>query len=525
MQQRRISGEMLNDLARIMVSVGEEGAKGYKGMRMVKSAAIPYIILNRNIRVSKTFKMQMQFGEIHSMRKILSIVFLVGIGCPSFGEESGAVIPSVTEFAVVDDSLPDREIDLFQELLLIAQKVDPSVDVQKNLNILDALAERIKSKIAHTKKGSKIVDAMAEILFQEEIFCAANLSQNGIDNICIDRLLSEKKGDCLFLTLLYLGLGKRLGLPFYGVMVYNPYHTLVYYNDKKEAFFVEAVCKGIRRSEVWYTTEPYNEQPYIVMSNREFRSVLYTELANYVFGLNQIQAAIPIYELALKYDPQNAVPYSYLCAMYSILNQIEPAIQYGRKSVEYQPNFSLAQYHLGNALQIARQYDESIQSFQEAVRIEPKMATAYNNMGISYEKTGKIEEAIASYQKALEANPNFDLSLVNLGNNLIRKNRLNEAVPYYKKYLEIRPDSFEVNQTLASALCQLKRFQEAIPYLQKTMSLKPDDAFTYHLFAYCYLNGNDYSKAWEAVYQCQNHGGSLPPDFLQVLKKQSGWEN
>jgi regulator of sirC expression with transglutaminase-like and TPR domain len=130
----------------------------------------------------------------------------------------------------------DAAIDLLQGALLIASTAYPDLDMSHSLAQLDALAGRVRALLTlpdpHTSPQfppevdiMAVLRAMNQILFEEEHFQGNRSDYFNPDNSFFNRVLEEHKGIPITLSLLYIEVGKRVGIQLAGVAL--PYQFMV----------------------------------------------------------------------------------------------------------------------------------------------------------------------------------------------------------------------------------------------------------------------------------------------------------
>lgn len=139
----------------------------------------------------------------------------------------------------------DAAIDLLQGALLIASTAYPDLDMNQITAQLDALARRVREVLAlpdppapqapqdpHTRPQlpaetdhMAVLQAMNQVLFQEEHFHGNRTDYFNPDNSFFNRVLEERTGIPITLSLLYIEVGKRVGIEIQGVAL--PYQFVV----------------------------------------------------------------------------------------------------------------------------------------------------------------------------------------------------------------------------------------------------------------------------------------------------------
>ncbi|HEX5692391.1 MAG TPA: transglutaminase-like domain-containing protein, partial [Roseiflexaceae bacterium] len=122
---------------------------------------------------------------------------------------------------------PDPQIDLAEAALCIAWEDQGAAEVRKSLHTLDMLAAEFKARTPRASDPHAIVGALNQFLFTELGFHGNTWSYGDPANSFLDRVLETRTGLPITLSLVYIELGARLGLPLVGLAL--PGHFLVRY--------------------------------------------------------------------------------------------------------------------------------------------------------------------------------------------------------------------------------------------------------------------------------------------------------
>jgi regulator of sirC expression with transglutaminase-like and TPR domain len=138
---------------------------------------------------------------------------------------------------------PEERIDLAEGALLIAKHVTTHLDVERYLARIDELAQRLRARIGEGDTQSQRIVALNRFLFEEQGF-APNV-ENYFDprNSFLDQVLERKLGIPISLSLLYIEVGRRIGLTLHGVSF--PGHFLVKCTLEEGIVVLDPYCGGI----------------------------------------------------------------------------------------------------------------------------------------------------------------------------------------------------------------------------------------------------------------------------------------
>jgi regulator of sirC expression with transglutaminase-like and TPR domain len=141
---------------------------------------------------------------------------------------------------LVGQQVEDEKIDLLCAALAIARLEYPALEIKPYIAKVDALAARVKQKVAEARADGLDLDdpevavevnigALNDVLFEEE-----GLRGNAEDyydprNSFINDVLDRKVGIPITLALVYMEVGRRVGVPLFGVGM--PGHFLLKHYD------------------------------------------------------------------------------------------------------------------------------------------------------------------------------------------------------------------------------------------------------------------------------------------------------
>lgn len=119
----------------------------------------------------------------------------------------------------------DLRIDLARCCLLVAEDVYPDLDVEHYLAELERLALRLRAKLPQTVGTEERVMALNQFLFEELGYRGNVDDYYDPRNSYLNEVLERRTGIPITLAIVYMELGRRIGLPLEGVSF--PGHFLV----------------------------------------------------------------------------------------------------------------------------------------------------------------------------------------------------------------------------------------------------------------------------------------------------------
>jgi regulator of sirC expression with transglutaminase-like and TPR domain len=322
-------------------------------------------------------------------------------------------------------SLPEEEIDVGRAALLVAKEHRSELDLDNYLARLDELAARLRRKLPEGISAEEAVERLVEVVQPEGTpppVPVGDATPGGLPpQIDIAKMLDGARGNCLGISLLYLAVAERVGLPIHGVSA--PEHFFVRFDDGVTRINIEPTLGGR------------------VVSDREYR------------------------------DRRNISP------------DAESRGVYLRTESKRQVIASLianrAGYHALSGMS-----NEALQDANRALAIKPYWPQAYVNRGLAYEILDQPELAEKDYHSALQFDPNCAGALNNLAAMYVRRARDGEstdtpqglaksAEKYIQKALSIFPARAEFHETAAAVAAARGHLKRAARHLRRAIQIDP----------------------------------------------------
>ena len=140
-----------------------------------------------------------------------------------------------------------EQFNLAEASLMLAQDVYPDVDIPGYVGQLDRIAEAIKKRIAGDAFAEQKVRALNYYLFSEMRFSGNIDEYYDPRNSYLNEVIERRTGIPITLSILYLEVGKRLGLNLKGVSF--PGHFLVKLSVKRGQLVLDPFTGGEAQSE------------------------------------------------------------------------------------------------------------------------------------------------------------------------------------------------------------------------------------------------------------------------------------
>jgi regulator of sirC expression with transglutaminase-like and TPR domain len=139
--------------------------------------------------------------------------------------------------------VPDGAVDMAAAALAIAEEEYPQVRAEPYLRRLDEYAERVRDRLADEGAPLVLLQEVSRVLFQEDGFRGNTAQYYDPRNSFLNDVLDRRLGIPLTLSMVYLEVGWRLGLPLGGVNF--PGHFLVRFEGEAVRLLVDPFQAGL----------------------------------------------------------------------------------------------------------------------------------------------------------------------------------------------------------------------------------------------------------------------------------------
>ncbi len=216
-------------------------------------------------------------------------------------------------------SQEDTSIDLARAALLIAAEEYPELDIAYYLSLLEALAQRVRLSLEENAKAgsgplsSPQMDALQvlnSVLFEQEHFRGNRAHYNDPQNSFLNRVLERRLGIPLTLSLLYMEIGKRLGLHIEGIGM--PFHFIVRCTIAEQTIYIDPYEKGrflteedcrLRLMRVFKHAENLDPHWMEPLSHKQLLIRMLTNLKHIYIQQSDFQRALTACDRILLLDP------------------------------------------------------------------------------------------------------------------------------------------------------------------------------------------------------------------------------
>jgi regulator of sirC expression with transglutaminase-like and TPR domain len=119
----------------------------------------------------------------------------------------------------------DARIDLARACLLIAQDAYPKLDVERYMDEIERMASRLRVRLSQNCGAEERVVALNQFLYEDLGYWGNTEDYYDPRNSYLNEVIERKTGIPITMCILYMELGRRIGLPLEGVSF--PGHFLV----------------------------------------------------------------------------------------------------------------------------------------------------------------------------------------------------------------------------------------------------------------------------------------------------------
>ncbi|MHC4573014.1 MAG: tetratricopeptide repeat protein [Planctomycetota bacterium] len=433
--------------------------------------------------------------------------------------------------------LKEQEVDLATAALIVSEYWSDLVHGRRYLSRLDDMAFEIRDVMESKglKEGRGAVRIINEYLFNDLGFEGVKEASDP-DDLFLHTVLDKKRGYCLSLSILYLCLAERLGLPLHGVVA--PGHFFVRYDDGRVRFNIETTSKGGTVADQHYMDKfkvPEGGRNSVYMRNLtkiETLGCFFNNLGNVYSQIGKADSALTALERAVAINPSLAESHMNLGNIYLKKGRVDEAIQEYRSALKINGDDAKAHLNLGNAYTERGWLSDAISEYQVSLRLDPNIIDTYKNLAMAYSKKemfgpairelrqalslepkngslyswladvyrkmGDYEDAISQYKTALRIKPDLALAYYGLGMCYNMLGQAEEEIQAYKRALAIEPDMVGAVVNLGNAYVGRDKYDEAIEQYKKAIRMQPDDATIYYNLGTAYTNQGKYEKGLAA---------------------------
>jgi len=155
----------------------------------------------------------------------------------------------MAELQVFERILSDKDerIDLARACLMIAQDAYPGLDIDRYLGDLERMAIRLRGRLPQSGQAEERVVALNQFLYGELGYWGNTEDYYDPRNSYLNEVLDRRTGIPITLGIVYMELGRRVGLPLEGVSF--PGHFLVRLRLRGGTLVLDPFSGGVPQGE------------------------------------------------------------------------------------------------------------------------------------------------------------------------------------------------------------------------------------------------------------------------------------
>lgn len=429
--------------------------------------------------------------------------------------------------------LKDEEIDIGTAALLLSREWGAQKTTHIYRRRIDTMSEKILEKLKkkHIPADYRAIPIINQYLFDEMGFTSVETADNPND-LFLHNVLENKKGYCLSLSVLYLSIAERIGLPMYGVVV--PGHFFVRYDDGNKRFNIETTSNGGIADDDHYIEKfkpPRNSKMLYMknLTNKQTLGCFFNNLGNSYSDVGDIEKAFEVLQQAVRINPllseanmnlgniylrknmphqaieqyekalsiivNDAKAMNNLGSAYMQLGHYRKAESYYRTALNLDSEYIDLYRNLGNALQSQGKYDDAVSQLTAAVTLNPQDAESFLLLGQIYRNLGDYPGAEKNLKKALELDGSLAMAQVSLGFIYIDQDRLQKARDVFETTIQSNPKLPQAYFGMAQISNLQDQTSEEIYYYEIALSYDPHMIEAQQNLGNAYMRQENYSAA------------------------------
>lgn len=308
---------------------------------------------------------------------VLVVLLLVFVVCQSGGKKTGAELSrgqqTVQSAMLTAENKQTQRISLATELhqLFVENCGDEKGAASMQLEFgraLDSAALLLSSRLFMVTDPNRILDEMGKVIFTT---WGIGFSEDR-DSLMLlfpESVYRHRQGSCVGLSLLYLVLAEKMGIPLYAVL--GPSHLFVRYDDGTSPINCETLRQGEHMSDAWYRT----------------RFAIADTLRYTLANLNQTELM--------------GIIYYNIGTSWLLQKKYQQSVLYLTKSAALLPNFYEAAGNRALALGALGKPEEALSVLNDLFSRYPQLENIDKNRAALLSQCGKNEDALTLYRKLL----------------------------------------------------------------------------------------------------------------------------
>jgi len=257
---------------------------------------------------------------------------------------------------------PDNKINLAKGALFVAKLEYPELNIDDYMDRIHTLADEIRQDLTDDADAGTVLNKLNKVLFHDNGFEGNSQHYYDPKNCFLNDVIDRKLGIPISLSILYIELGKELGLPLSGVSF--PGHFLVKLEIDDGAIVIDPYFGGISLSEddledrlqEFYGDQLNKSHFYGLLatsSNKDIITRVLRNLRNVYMDDGHYEKALTMADIMVKYDPDKADAVKARASIYDKLECCIPAVKDYKRYLKINPDSHDVPYIRGRIMILA----------------------------------------------------------------------------------------------------------------------------------------------------------------------------
>ncbi len=414
--------------------------------------------------------------------------------------------------------LPEEEIDLGTAALILSRDWGTNRTSHVYRRKIDDMAEEILKRLKdqHLRADYRAIPVINKYLFEELGFTAVDNADDPED-LFLHVVVEKKRGYCLSLSVLYLALAERVGLPMCGVVV--PGHFFVRYDDGRHRYNIEATSGGAIVADEHYIEKfkPPKQLQSLYMKNLTKKQTLgcfFNNLGNCYLSRGDTQKAFEILSDAVRINPLLSEAHMNLGNIYLQRQMPHEAVAKYEAALSILGHDAHAFNNLGSAFLQLEDYRKAESYYKTALSLEPDNIDACRNLGQVYWLQDKAQAAIDQLQSVLNMMPDDTESMVLLGRIHQKQGNVDAALRLFEKVIRYESANASARKALGNLYLENNQPAAALRHFQVVVDYHGDDVGAWFGTAQAY---HDLEKTEKEIWAYENVL-EISPDLVPALQ-------
>jgi len=215
--------------------------------------------------------------------------------------------------ALVRAEIEDDQIDLLHAALTIARTEYPELDIRNYLTRVDALASKVRNQLPVEPSSIETINTLNRVMFLEMGFRGNREDYYDPRNSFLNDVIERRLGIPITLSVLYMEVARRVGLPLVGVGM--PGHFLLKaYDVEGRQILIDPFNNGSmlnaseceqRMKEVYAGEVRFKPEFLLPVSRRQILTRMLNNLRHIYLTVRQFRKTLAIVDLVLAIYPRS----------------------------------------------------------------------------------------------------------------------------------------------------------------------------------------------------------------------------